>query len=58
MIKRAKGIELMNFFLIINLNTFGSNFTCVTLKLWIFENVALTKVHIYVIKSINALYMI
>jgi hypothetical protein len=50
MIRRAKVLELMNNFFIINLNTFGSN----VLQMMDFENVALTKVvHIYVIEGTN-----
>jgi hypothetical protein len=53
MIRRAKGLELMNYFFIINLNTFGSNMF-LTLTIMDFENVVLTKVvHIYVIKGMN-----
>jgi hypothetical protein len=48
MIKRAKGLELMEIFLITHLNTFGSKLF-LTLKIMDFENVALTKgVHIYI----------
>jgi hypothetical protein len=51
MIRRAKGLELMNFFVISNLSTFGST-VFFTLKIMDFENVALTKfIHIYVIKG-------
>jgi len=50
MIRKAKVLELMNIFFIINLNTFGSN----VLQMMDFENVALTKVvHIYVIKGMD-----
>ncbi len=48
MFRKAKKIELILLFLIIDLNTFG-------LKIMDFENVALTKVvHMYVIKDMNA----
>jgi len=53
MIIRAKGLELLIFFYITNLSTFGSN-VLLTLKIMDFENVALKKVHIYVIKGMNA----
>jgi hypothetical protein len=54
MIRRAKRLELMNFFLITHLNTFGSK-VLLTLKIMDFESVALIKVvHIYVIKGMNA----
>jgi hypothetical protein len=54
MITKAKGFELMIFFLIIDLNTFGSK-VLLTLKIMDFENVILTKVvHVYVIKGMNA----
>jgi hypothetical protein len=54
MIRWAKGLELMIFFLIILLSTFGSKMF-LTLKIMNFENVPLTKVvHIYVIKGMNA----
>jgi hypothetical protein len=43
MIKREKWIELMNFFLMINLSTFGSNFTCVTLKIMDFWKCGVNK---------------
>jgi hypothetical protein len=49
MIKKAKGLELMIFFNINNLSTFGSK-VILTLKIMDFENVPLTKVvHFYVI---------
>jgi hypothetical protein len=54
MIRRAKGFELMNFFLITNLSTFGSK-VLLTLKNMDFENVFLTKVvDVYVIECMNA----
>jgi hypothetical protein len=54
MIRRAKGLELVNFCFITNLSTFGSN-VFFTLKIMDFENVALTKfIHIYVIEGMNA----
>jgi len=54
MIRRAKGLELMKFFFVTNLNTFGSN-VLFTLKIMDFGNMALTKVvHIYVIEGMNA----
>ncbi len=54
MIRRAKGLELMNYFFITHLNTFDSK-VFLTLKIMDFENVALTKVvHIYVIKDMNS----
>jgi hypothetical protein len=54
MIKRAKGLQLMIFFLITHLNTFGSKVFLI-MKIMDFENVPLTKViHIYVIKGMNA----
>ncbi len=47
MIRRAKGLELLNFF-ITHLSTFGSKLF-LTLKIIDVENVALTKVvHIYI----------
>ncbi len=53
MIKRAKGLELMDFKYIMDLNTFGSN-VLLTLKIMDFENVSLIKiVHIYVINGMN-----
>jgi hypothetical protein len=53
MIRRAKRLELMNFF-IIHLNTFGSKML-LTLKIMDFESVVLIKVvHIYVIEGMNA----
>jgi hypothetical protein len=53
-IRKAKGFELMNFFFITHLNTFGSKMF-LSLKTIDFENVALTKVvHIYVIEGMNA----
>jgi hypothetical protein len=42
MIRRAKGLELMEFFFITNLNTFGSN-VFLTLKIMDSENVASKK---------------
>jgi hypothetical protein len=54
MIKRAKGLEPMNFFFIIDLNTFGSK-VFLTLKIMDFENVPFIKfVHVYMIKGMNA----
>jgi hypothetical protein len=54
MIRKAKGLELMNFFYIINLSTFGSK-VILTLKIMDFGHVPLTKViHAYVIKGMNA----
>jgi hypothetical protein len=54
MIIKAKGHELMNFFSISNLNTFGSK-VIMTLKIMDFENVLLTKVvHVCLIKGMNA----
>ncbi len=54
MIKRAKGLELMEIFLITHLNTFGSK-VFLTLKIMDFESVILTRiVHIYVIKGMDA----
>jgi hypothetical protein len=54
MIKRAKGLELMIFFYIIHLSTFGSKMF-LTLKIMDFESVVLIKVvHTYVIKGMNA----
>ncbi len=52
MIKRAKGLELMKIVFITYLNTFGSK-VLLTLKIIDFENVALTKVHKYVIEGMN-----
>jgi hypothetical protein len=43
MIKKAKGLELMNYFFITHLNIIGSK-VLLTLKMMDFENVALTKV--------------
>ncbi len=42
MIRRAKGLELMNFFFITHLNTFGSKMFFI-LEIMDFQNVALTK---------------
>jgi hypothetical protein len=54
MIRKEKGLELMKYFFITHLNTFGSKMF-LTLKIMDFGNVVLTKViHIYVIKGINA----
>ncbi len=54
MIRMAKGFELVKFFFITHLNTFGPKML-LTLKIMDFENVALTKVvHIYVIEGMNA----
>jgi hypothetical protein len=53
MIKREKGLEIMDFKYIMDLNTFGSN-VLLTLKIMDFENVSLIKiVHIYVINGMN-----
>jgi hypothetical protein len=53
MIRRAKGLELMNYYFLIDLNTFGSN-VLLTLQIMDFENVTLTNViHIYVIVGMN-----
>ncbi len=43
MSKWVKGIELMNFFLIIDLSTFGLNFTCVILKIMDFGKCGFNK---------------
>jgi len=57
-IRKAKGLELMNFFCIADLNTFGSK-VFLTLKIMDLKNVPLTKVvHIYMIEDMNALYKI
>jgi hypothetical protein len=54
MIRRAKGLEVIKFIFIFDLNTFGSN-VLLTMKIMDFENVALTKtIHIYMIKGLNA----
>jgi hypothetical protein len=54
MIKRANRFEMMIFFLITHLGTFGSKML-LTLKIMDFENVFFTKVvHIYVIEGMNA----
>jgi hypothetical protein len=54
MIRRAKRLELMIFFLITDLNTFDSKMF-LTLKIMDFENVPLTKlVHISMIEGMNA----
>jgi hypothetical protein len=54
MIRRAKGLELMKFVFISNLNTFDSNML-LTLKIMDSKNVTLTKlIHIYVIEGMNA----
>jgi hypothetical protein len=56
MTRRAKGLELMIFVFITNLNTFGATMF-LTLKIMDFESVVLTKVvHIYVIEGMNASY--
>jgi len=53
MIRKAKGLELMNFFFITHFSTFGL-IVFLTLKIMDFENVPLTKVvHIYVIEGMN-----
>jgi hypothetical protein len=55
-IRKAKGLELMQILFITNLSTFGSK-TFLTLKIMDFESVALTKVvHPYVIEGMNASY--
>jgi hypothetical protein len=46
MISRAKGLELMTIIFIIDLNSFGSNMF-LTFKIMDFENVALTKLFIF-----------
>jgi hypothetical protein len=56
MIRKAKGYELIKIVFITNLNTFCSK-VFLTLKIMDFENVFLTKVHVYVIRGMNA-YMI
>jgi hypothetical protein len=43
MIRKEKGLELMNFFFITHSNTFGSK-VFLTLKIMDFENVPLTKI--------------
>jgi len=54
MIRKAKGLELMKTFFIINLSTFGSK-VILTLKIMDFGHVPLTKVvHVYVIEGMNA----
>jgi len=54
MIRKAKGLELMIFFLIIHLKTFVSK-GFLTMKIMDLKNVLLTKVvHIYVIEGMNA----
>ncbi len=54
MVKKTKELELMNFFYIIHLSTFGLEMF-LTLKIMKFEILALIKVvHIYVIKGMNA----
>jgi len=54
MVRREKGFELMIFFYITHLSTFGSK-VFLTLKIMDFENVSLTKVvHVYVIEGMNA----
>jgi hypothetical protein len=53
MIRNAKGLELIFFFKLIDLSTFGSN-VLLTLKIMDFENVTLTKaIHIYLIIDMN-----
>jgi hypothetical protein len=42
MIRRAKGLKLLNYVFLTDLNTFGSK-VFLTLKIMDFENVALTK---------------
>jgi hypothetical protein len=53
MIRRAKVLELVNFLYIIYFNTFGPKVLKLTLKIMNFENVPLTKLHVYVIKGMN-----
>jgi hypothetical protein len=54
MIRKAKGLELMENIFIIDLSTFGSK-ALLTLKIMDFKNVPLTTiVHVYVIESMNA----
>jgi hypothetical protein len=54
MIRKTKGLELMKFVFITNLNTFDSN-VLLTLKITDSKNVTLTKlVHIYVKEGMNA----
>jgi hypothetical protein len=52
MIRRAKGFELMTIVFINHLSTFSSK-VFLALKIMKIENVALTKVVIYVIKGMN-----
>jgi len=47
MIRRAKGLKLLNYVFITDLNTFGSK-VFLTFKIMDFENVALTKSYSYV----------
>jgi hypothetical protein len=47
MIRMAKGLELMKIVYIIHLSIFGSKMFLIV-KIMDFENVALTKVHIYI----------
>jgi hypothetical protein len=57
MIRRAKGLELLNYFFVAHFSTFGSK-VFLTLKIMDFKNVGSTKkIHIYVTKSMNALYI-
>ncbi len=53
MIRRAKKIELLKIVYITNLNTFDLNMF-LTFKIMDLKNVALIKVHIYVIEGMNA----
>jgi len=54
MIRRAKGLDLMEKKIITNLSTFCSKML-LTLKIVDFENMFLTKVvHVYVIEGMNA----
>ncbi len=53
MIRKAKGLELMKIICMTLLSTFGSKMF-LTLKIMNFENVFLTKAHIYVIEGMNA----
>jgi hypothetical protein len=47
LIVMAKGLELMNFLYIIHLSIFGSKML-LTVKIMDFENVVLSKIHIYI----------
>jgi hypothetical protein len=53
MIRKEKTLELMNYFFITDLSTFGSK-VFLTQKIIDFENVPLTKiVHVYMIEGMN-----